>query len=382
MLTHAAKLEASYVLAIDPNTYKQQLEDKVQNIETLFSDMQLPPLQVFSSPPSHYRGRAEFRVWHEGPQLDYVMFDCTQTPPRRITINSFPVGTRLMNQIMVDLRKQVLTSSVLRDKLYQVNFHTSLSGEALVTMIYHKKLGDPWEEAAGQLQQDLCSACDLQPGRISIVGRSRGQKVTLGRDYVTEVFDVDGNHYQYVQMEGSFSQPNPHMCEMMLTWAKRVTQHSGGDLLELYCGNGNFTIPLAGNFRQVIATEVSKTSVAAARQNMELNHTSNVLVARMSSEEFTEAWRTRAQKRRLEGLDWEQVSFQTLLVDPPRAGLDEATVQLMTQFDRIVYISCNPITLHENLVHVKDSHVVEHFAVFDQFPYTHHVECGVYLRAK
>ena len=48
---------------------------------------------------------------------------------------------------------------------------------------------------------------------------------------------------------------------------------SAWDLLELYCGNGNFTVPLAANFRRVVATEVSKASVAAAQHNMKVGRT-------------------------------------------------------------------------------------------------------------
>ncbi len=54
----------------------------------------------------------------------------------------------------------------------------------------------------------------------------------------------------WLQVEGAFSQPNGRMCEKMLTWAKDVTRGSNDhDLLELYCGNGNFTVALASNFR-------------------------------------------------------------------------------------------------------------------------------------
>lgn len=53
-------------------------------------------------------------------------------------------------------------------------------------------------------------------------------------------------------MEGAFSQPNSGVSAQMLAWAQDVTRGSGGhDLLELYCGNGNFTVALAGCFRQV-----------------------------------------------------------------------------------------------------------------------------------
>lgn len=53
------------------------------------------------------------------------------------------------------------------------------------------------------------------------------------------------------QVAGCFSQPNGGMCQQMLSWAVDVTKGSSGDLLELYCGNGNFTLPLAQNFKQV-----------------------------------------------------------------------------------------------------------------------------------
>lgn len=69
---------------------------------------------------------------------------------------------------------------------------------------------------------------------------------------------------------------------------------------------------------QVVATEVSKASVTAARHNIEVNGINNIFLARMSSEEFVETWRVKGTRNRLAGLDWEQLSLNTLLVDPPR----------------------------------------------------------------
>jgi tRNA (uracil-5-)-methyltransferase len=68
----------------------------------------------------------------------------------------------------------------------------------------------------------------------------------------------------------------------------------------------------------VVATEVSKASVAAARHNIDANSISNIFLARMSSEEFVETWRVKGTRYRLTGLDWEQLELKTLLVDPPR----------------------------------------------------------------
>ncbi|VEI47353.1 tRNA (uracil-5-)-methyltransferase [Actinobacillus equuli] len=66
-------------------------------------------------------------------------------------------------------------------------------------------------------------------------------------------------------------------------------------------------------------------------------------------------------------------------VDPPRAGLDQDTLNMVQAYERILYISCNPHTLADNLQQLTQTHRIERAALFDQFPYTHHVESGVWL---
>lgn len=134
--------------------------------------------------------------------------------------------------------------------------------------------------------------------------------------------------------------------------------------------------------RQVIATEVSKASVQVAQHNLQRNDVKNAKIFRVSSEEFTAAWKGQAQLRRLATVDFQLLKLETILVDPPRAGLDDETVQLLKEFRQIVYVSCNPDTLHDNLLKVADTHTIKRFALFDQFPYTDHIECGVYLEQK
>ena len=73
-----------------------------------------------------------------------------------------------------------------------------------------------------------------------------------------------GERFSYRQKEGAFSQPNAQVCQKMLTFAVECTRGAPSpdvDLLELYCGNGNFTAPLSRNFRKVVGTEISKASV-------------------------------------------------------------------------------------------------------------------------
>ena len=120
--------------------------------------------------------------------------------------------------------------------------------------------------------------------------------------------------------------------------------------------------------------------MAVALHNLTSNAITNASVFRVSSEEFTEAWRGVRQLHRLRSVDFSTLNLDTLLIDPPRAGLDDESVQLLKEFENIVYISCNPDTLHDNLQKVADTHKIKRFALFDQFPYTEHIECGVFLQ--
>jgi tRNA (uracil-5-)-methyltransferase len=216
----------------------------------------------------------------------------------------------------------------------------------------------------------------------SIIGRSRGKKIVLGSDYVTEQFNVDGEIFFQRQPETAFSQPNATVNQQMLDWTVGHSKNIGGDLLELYCGNGNFTLPLSRHFGKVLATEVSKASVNALQHNVATNHCHNIALARLSSEELTQALNNVRPFRRLAHINLADYCFSTVLVDPPRAGLDPDTILLIQRFDNIIYISCNPDTLAANLRILCETHTIIHTALFDQFPYTHHMESGVMLRKK
>lgn len=362
---------------VEPARYGQQLEAKRERISQQFERFAPPPLEVFPSPPSHYRQRCEFRLWHAGDDLFYAMFEVDPDDPtqkRVVRLDDYPVASQRINELMPRLREALLESDVLRRRLFQVEFLTTLSGEALVTLIYHRPLDDAWEQQARRLQQRL---------DIIIIGRSRKQRLVLERDHVWERLEVEGRTFHYQQVENSFTQPNAEISRAMLAWVRDVTRGSqDSDLVELYCGNGNFTVALAENFRRVLATEISRTSVASAQQNLAANGIDNATVGRMSAEEFAAALRGEKGGRRVTEMALEEYAFSTVLVDPPRAGLDEASCRQLSEYSRVVYISCNPDTLELNLETLSHTHRIARFALFDQFPWTHHCECGVLLEKK
>lgn len=355
-----------------PEQYEPQLEQKLTQLKRDFARFTLPEIEVFRSPPEHYRLRAEFKIWHEGDRADYAMYQPGEYK-KPFLIKDFPVASRLINDLMPPLLSAVNADPLLRHKLFQVEFLTTLSGEALITLLYHKKLDEHWETKARALKERL---------NVDLIGRSRKQKVVMDRDYVIEKLQVGGQTFEYQQVETGFTQPNGRVCEKMLTWAVEHSREFGGDLLELYCGNGNFTLPLAQNFRHVLATELAKSSLASAEYNRRLNGVENLTLVRMSSEDFAQALDKVRPFRRLRHVDLDSFEFSTIFVDPPRAGLDPHTTRITQRFDNILYVSCNPDTLRHNLDSITQTHRIKHFAVFDQFPYTHHLECGVVLQRR
>ena len=357
-----------------PEQYDSQLADKVARFNQLLPDStQAQPQSVFASSPKHYRARAEFRIWHDGDESDYIMFN--QETKEKVKIKECPMAIETIAELMPKLMAEIIQQPILRERLFQVDFLATLSGQMLVTLIYRKSIKEDqaWQNAANGLKESLPIT--------HIIGRARKQKVLLDQDFVVEQLHVDGKTFIYQQIENSFTQPNAKMAQNMLHWARKVSQNAKGDLIELYCGNGNFSIALSEHYNRVLATEISKTSVASAQYNIAANQVNNLTVIKMAAEEISQALQGQ-EFFRLKDIDLNNYDFKTIFVDPPRSGLDDLTRKMVAEFERIIYISCNPETLAIDLESIQKTHDIVETALFDQFPYTHHIESGVFLKKK
>ena len=355
-----------------PSAYHQQFQHKLELSRQDLALFDFQDIEAFASPASGFRMRAEFKIWHEGERCWYAMYQPNEYK-QPVKIDQFTIGYRLIQSLMPQLLEAINAQAILKSKLFSVEFLSSTLDEAVVTLLYHRALDEEWLTAAKDLAARM---------RIRIIGRSRKQKLLTHNDFVTERMELSDREFTYKQTESSFTQPNAFICREMLAWAKSVTKELSGDLLELYCGNANFTVPLSYNFRKVLATEISKQSVKDALHNLKQNRIENVAVVRMSSEEFEQAANGTRAFRRLADNPLDDYHFSTVFVDPPRAGLDAKTCQMLSRFRNIVYVSCNPLTLINNLHELTKTHSIAKAAFFDQFPYTNHRELGVLLKSR
>lgn len=350
--------------------YAGQLNRKLSAVQEMFAPLYAGEVTVCSSPSQQYRSRAEFKIYHHEGGMAYAMNRLDRQGA--VMIDRCSIVSPSISSVMERLLIEVADLGI-GYKLFGADFLASGEGEVVVSMLYHRPLDEEWKSKAEELGKRL---------GVYVIGRSRKQKLILSQDYVTEKLHINGREYRYVHIENSFTQPNPRVNEQMIEWSLSQLRGIGGDLLELYCGAGNFTIPFATVFDRVLATEISKSSIHAAKQNMALNGIENIEFVRLSAEEFTQALDGVREFRRLEGLSVSGYTLKTLFVDPPRAGLGEEPCAFASRFDHLLYISCNPETLLRDLEILTQTHTIEAMAAFDQFPYTHHLEMGVKLTKK
>ena len=354
-------------------SYEEQLNFKLQREKQRFSNFTNIDFDIIKSEDTAFRNRAEFRIWWEKDEsgneiLSYAMNDFKKNI---LKIDSCQIVSPQIQELMPKLIKELESDLLFSYKLFAVEFLGSTTNDMLVTLIYHKKLEDEWILKVKEIEEKL---------NIKIMGRSRKQKIILSSDCINETLTINNQDFFFAYEEGGFTQPNTKVNIQMIEWVLNNIKNSSKDLCELYCGGGNFTIPLSTKFSKVLATEISKTSIKSALRNCALNDVSNIQFIRMSAEEFVQGLQGVRTFERLKNVNLKDYNFDTIFMDPPRAGLDDVTRALAKDFEQIIYISCNAETLHRDLDELTKTHKIVKFGLFDQFAFTNHIETGVILK--
>lgn len=355
--------------------YEEQVKFKTDFIRREFEPFYSGEFEFFASQRAGYRTRAEFGIWHDiwhsAVDLAYTMHGAKT---KRIIIDECPKVAAPIANLMPRLLEALAKNQILKERLFGAEFISCASG-ILATLLYHKRLGEAEQSEIESLAREFAGH------RVTIVARAKGQKLLSGELNLQDSLNIGGKIYKFTFGDAAFIQPNTAVNEKMVAWAKGCVER-GADLLELYCGHGNFTVPMAEKFKRVLATEISKSSIENALKNCELNGVDNIKFLRMSAEELMSAFGREREFNRLRELDIFSYDFSHVLVDPPRAGLDESVINFIKNYENIIYISCSPQSLKRDLAQLALTHEAVKFAVFDQFANTAHIECGVLLRSK
>ncbi|AQW80550.1 tRNA m5U54 methyltransferase [Campylobacter pinnipediorum subsp. pinnipediorum] len=348
--------------------YSEQIEFKKELIGSKFNQFFDGVFEFFGSNDKHYRIRSEFGIWHSQDDINYTM---NSTNKSKIFIDECPKVSKPIFDIMPKLLNILRNNTHLKERLFGVEF-LDVNSKLLLTLLYHKKLDDDFKNVIDDLQKSL---------DVFVIARSKGKKISNQDISLVEKLIINNKEYKFTFSENAFVQPNKQVNQKMIQWALSCVDNAD-DLLELYCGHGNFTIPISFAFNKVLATEINKSSITNAIKNCELNGANNIKFVRLSADELMQAFAKEREFFRLKDVDLFDYNFTHIFVDPPRAGLEMSVINFIKNYENIIYVSCNPDTLFLNLQELCKTHTVERFAIFDQFANTHHIECGVLLKER
>ena len=176
-----------------------------------------------------------------------------------------------------------------------------------------------------------------------------------------QLIEIIGDYKFYVSPE-SFFQVNTVTFKELYKYV--ISKLDNEEIaLDLYSGTGTISILMSKYFNKVYGIEVSHSSIMDANENLELNNISNV--------EFIEG----KVEDKIDKL--KELKVDTVIMDPPRAGSDNKSLESIMEIspNKIIYISCNPVTLARDYNILKEKYSLRSIDLFDMFPQTSHVEC-------
>ena len=333
---------------------QQVLFDNLQRIGHVEAGTRLPPL-VDAAWGYRRKGRLSVR---RVEKKDKTLVGFREADPR------FVADLSVCRTVIPQIGEKLTALSVLvdgldaRSDIPQIEF---IAGDETVALVFRhlQPLSVPDQDAMIGFGQKNGFAIFLQPGGIDSVHALWPEAPRLS--FALPQWDVELNFrpLDFIQVNAGLNQ------KMIAKTLELLDVQPDERVLDLFCGLGNFTLPLARVAREVVGVEGEAGLVARAKENAAHNALTNV--------QFHAA--DLAQD--LSGLPWMRAGFDKLLLDPPRSGADGVLKQLSLKgLKRIVYVSCHPGSLARDAGYLVNERgwVLKSAGVMDMFPHTAHVE--------
>ena len=330
-----------------------KFESFKKSISSDFND----DIKINMSPATSFRSRCEFSY----SDNSYVMFE----KDKKLYLDDFTLASSCIRKIMPNLLDEINKSKCLDKKLFQINFRANSNNIVLVTLIYHKSIDNEMINKIEAISKKL---------NINLIVRSKNYIYRTSDNYFEDFI----NNIKVYQTDNCFYQPNKFLLTKMINRVELYIEQPK-DLLELYCGVGTFTLQLANKFNRIFATESNRESIKCLDKAIAINKLTNIYKSRLSAEELDEAFNGRSFFR-MKDIDLNEFNFSHVLVDPPRSGLTDKVINLISKFKNIIYISCNGETYLRDIMKLR-SHKIKKIEIFDQFPNTRHMEVVSLLSA-
>lgn len=320
--------------SISAYTYQDELEYKVNNVIDIFkrNEIDIKPNIIKSDNRYGYRNKITLQV------SNGIIGLYEEDSNKIVDVDKCLLVSDKLNEIIDIIKKNINVNKcnkiVIRDTYYgiMIIFYGSVNNEEVIKYL-DKKV-------------------------VSIYTYDNKYRCIYGEKYLYEMI----GEYKYRISPDSFFQVNSRTVNKLYNKVVEyaIENEKKDNLVDLYCGTGTIGIYLSKYFNNIIGIELNKQAVEDAKENAKINGVNNI-----------EFYAGDVGK-----IINDQIKADVIVVDPPRSGLDKRTrdILLKIKANKIVYVSCNPLTLARDIKELDSGYKLWDITLVDMFPNTHHVE--------
>jgi len=252
---------------------------------------------------------------------------------------------------LIEIDKCLLAEPAINSFINDIDKLNIKNGEVIIRSNYNSELLI-WIKSKDKVKPNI----SYLKSKHKIVGILLNDQPIIGDTSFIEII----NHQLFTVSYDSFFQVNRDICSKLFNL---INKHINDNetILDLYCGVGTLGINASKNAKKAFGIEIVKNAVLNAITNSKINKRDNIYYMLGKVED---------------NLSKINDKIDTIIVDPPRAGLDPKTKQTILDFkaNKIIYVSCDPMTLARDLKELSSIYNIKQVTSLDMFPYTEHIE--------
>ena len=320
--------------SISAYTYQDELEYKVNNVIDIFkrNEIDIKPNIIKSDNRYGYRNKITLQV------SNGIIGLYEEDSNKIVDVDKCLLVSDKLNEIIDVIKRNINVNKcnkiVIRDTYYgiMIIFYGSVNNEEVIKYLGKKV--------------------------VSIYTYDNKYKCIYGEKYLYEMI----GEYKYRISPDSFFQVNSRTVNKLYNKVVEyaIKNEKKDNLVDLYCGTGTIGIYLSKYFNNIIGIELNKQAVEDAKENAKINSVNNIKFYAGDVGKIIN----------------DQIKADVIVVDPPRSGLDKRTKDILLKIkaNKIVYVSCNPLTLARDIKELDSGYKLGDITLVDMFPNTHHVE--------
>ena len=358
--------------------YEKQLQLKQESVDKLLAKFGKVNKIIGMDNPFHYRNKVQVSFGYD----DYKHVICgnyVTSTHMIVPVEDCQICDEKANEIIGSIKRLVIKHKItifderaMKGCIRHVLIRCSSNNEYMVVLVTGSQTirnGEQFVKDIVKYNPEVTSIVQSINNKHTSMVLGNRNEVLYGKGYIAD--NLCGLDFQI--SASSFYQVNKRQTEVLYNKAIEAANLKGNEtLIDAYCGTGTIGLIMSKNVKKVIGVELNKQAVKDANKNMRNNKITNCEFVCDDASNFMSRLAKTKEK------------IDVVVMDPPRSGADIKFLKALVALRpaKVVYVSCNPVTLKEILNYLGKYYKVKSIQPVDMFSFTEHVETVVNLSRK